>query len=385
MIINKNLIYKMVFNQYFATVAQGIEDMAAQELENLGAKEIVKGFTVIHFQGDQSLLYKVNLWSRLLYRIFVPIAEIKSHDADQLFKNIQSIDWQNYLDPHQTFAVKCTGKNYQLNHSHFTALTIKNAIVEQQQQHFNQRSDIDPQNPDIWLNAHIEEDYCTVSLDSSGSSLHRRGYRPAVGVAPLKETLASAIIDLTEWTAELTFYDPLCGSGTLPIEATIKALKIAPGLYREHFSFEQWPDFNSSLWQSLKEEAKQQSTPLSPLILGSDGDLDIIQQAKSNARAWHLDEKISFFQAQLQELEPPSSQGVIVCNPPYGKRIGDEQELGEMYRLLGDILKQRFKGWEAYILTGNKALAKQIGLRTARRIPLYNGSIPCTLLKYELY
>lgn len=375
-----------MLNQYFATVAHGLEEIAAQELENLGAKNIEIGFTVIHFQGDQKLLYQVNLWSRLLYRVLVPIAKIKCNDGDKLYQEVQTIQWDTYLHPSQTFAVKSTGKNDKLNHSHYTALTIKNAIVEQQQNQFNQRSDINPKSPDIFINAHIEQNNCTLSLDSSGDSLHRRGYHSAMGVAPLKETLAAAILDLSEWTPNLTFFDPLCGSGTLPIEAAIKALNIAPGLSRKQFGFENWRDFNPSLWQQLKQDAKQQQlSELPSLIWGSDGDYETIKQAQSNAKSCQLDQQIYLFQSQLQEITPPTSEGILICNPPYGKRLGNSQELGAMYRLLGDIFKQRFKGWTAYILTGNKALAKQVGLRTSRRIPLYNGSIQCTLLQYKLY
>ncbi|MGK7932736.1 MAG: class I SAM-dependent RNA methyltransferase [Microcystaceae cyanobacterium] len=375
-----------MINQYFATVAHGLEEIAAQELENLGAKNINIGFTVIHFQGNQKLLYKVNLWSRLLYRILVPIAEVKCGNGEQLYQEVSRINWDTYLHPNQTLAIRATGKNDKLNHSHYTALTIKNAIVDQQTTKFNCRSDINPKQPDILINAHINNNYCTLSLDSSGDSLHRRGYHTAMGVAPLKETLAAAILDLSDWTPSLPFFDPLCGSGTLPIEAGIKALNIAPGLYRKRFSFENWNDFNPSLWQQLKEEAKQQQLRELPnLIWGSDGESDIIKQAQSNLKSCQLEQQVHLFLSQLQEIKPPTSEGILICNPPYGKRLGNTQELGRMYRLLGDVFKQRFKGWTAYILTGNKALAKQVGLRTSRRIPLYNGSIPCTLLQYKLY
>jgi putative N6-adenine-specific DNA methylase len=375
-----------MINQYFATVAHGLEEIAAQELENLGAKNINVGFTVIHFQGDQKLLYQVNLWSRLLYRVLVPIAQVKCCDGEQLYQEVKTIQWDAYLDSNQTFAVKSTGKNDKLNHSHYTALTIKNAIIDQQKTQFNQRSDINVKNPDILINAHIDQNNCTLSLDSSGDSLHRRGYHSAMGIAPLKETLAAAILDLSKWTPNIPFFDPLCGSGTLPIEAGIKALTIAPGLYRKQFSFENWNDFNPSLWQQLKEEAKQQQLgELPSLIWGSDGNAETIKQAQSNAKSCQLDQQIYLFQCQLREIEPPTSEGILICNPPYGKRLGHSQELGKMYRLLGDIFKQRFKGWTAYILTGNKALAKQVGLRTSGRILLYNGSIPCTLLQYIIY
>ena len=373
-------------NNYFATVARGLEDIAAQELIALGAKEVQTDFTGVHFQGDRELLYRVNLWARTIFRVLVKIDKVKSFNAQTLYRSIQTIDWSEYLHPEMTLAVNCTGKNKQLNHSHFTALQIKNAIVDQQQKQYNRRSDINPKSPDLLVNAHIDNNRCTISLDSSGSSLHRRGYRPAMGLAPLKETLAAAIIQMTDWNPELVFFDPLCGSGTLPIEAAMKALNIAPGLYRLQFGFQSWLDYDETLWNKLVTEAKDsQLKTLDIPIIGSDRDFNMIDQAYTNADNCGLGEQIQFRQQELSDIQAPAEKGVIICNPPYGERLGNVEELGDLYKNLGDIFKQRFKGWTAYILTGNKQLAKKVGLRTSRRIAIYNGSLPCTLLKYELY
>ncbi|MGK7896475.1 MAG: class I SAM-dependent RNA methyltransferase [Xenococcus sp. (in: cyanobacteria)] len=373
-------------NNYFATVARGLEDIAAQELIALGAQEVQTDFTGVHFQGDQELLYRVNLWARTIFRVLVKIDKVKSFDAQTLYRSIQKIDWSEYLHPEMTLAVNCTGKNKQLNHSHFTALQIKNAIVDQQQKQYNKRSDINPKNPDLLVNAHIDNNRCIISLDSSGSSLHRRGYRPAMGLAPLKETLAAAIIKMTDWTPELAFFDPLCGSGTLPIEAAMQALNIAPGLLRANFGFQSWLDYDETLWNKLVTEAKNsQVKSLDIPIIGSDRSFEMIEQAYTNAENSGLSELIQFKQQELSEVTAPAEQGVIICNPPYGERLGNLEQLGDLYKSLGDIFKQRFKGWTAYILTGNKQLSKKVGLRTSRRIAVYNGSLPCTLLKYELY
>jgi putative N6-adenine-specific DNA methylase len=265
-------------------------------------------------------------------------------------------------------------------------LGIKNAIVDQQRQQTGTRSSVDTEEPDLSIDAHIENDRCTLSLDSSGGSLHRRGYHPAMGVAPLKETLAAALLELAQWTPDLPFLDPCCGSGTLPIEATLKALDIAPGLYRSGFGLQKWRDFEPELWKKLIDEANQrQKFSLAAPIFGSDGDRSVLEEAKANAAFCQIEEYIQFSQKQITELESPGDRGVILCNPPYGMRLGDTQALGTLYKQLGDVFKQRFKGWTAYILTGNKELAKQVGLRTAKRIAVYNGSLPCTLLKYELY
>lgn len=372
-------------NNYFATVSRGLEEVAARELERIGAKEIRPDFTGVHFKGDKELLYKANLWTRTTFRILMPIAKVKSYSADELYRNVQKLDWSEYLQPDMTLAVTCTGKNKRLNHTHFTALQIKNAITDWQKLRGGKRSSVDTENPDLSINAHIDEKHCIISLDSSGSSLHRRGYRPAIGAAPMKETLAAALLDLAEWTPDLPFLDPMCGSGTLPIEATLKALNIAPGLYRE-FGFQTWLDFDPDLWQKLLQEASdRQNHDLNIPIIGSDRDLDVIRQAFVNAESSGLEDYVKFARQELSTIEAPADRGVLICNPPYGVRLGKESELGDLYQLLGDIFKQRFKGWTAYILTGSMKLSKRVGLRTSKRIKLYNGSIPCTLLKYEMY
>ncbi len=372
--------------QYFATVARGLEAIAAQELERLGAQEVNPEFTGVHFTGDRTLLYQVNLWARTLFRVLVPIAQFACPDAKRLYQEVQKIDWQEYFSPENTFAVTCTGKNDQLNHTHFTALQVKNAIIDQQRDRWGERSNIDVNNPDVLINFHLDKTQGILSLDSSGSSLHRRGYRPAVGLAPLKESLASALLDLAQWHPNIPFFDPLCGSGTLPLEASLKALNIAPGLFREEFGFMKWQDFDPKLWETLKQEAiDAQISTLSVPIVGCDRDPDIIYEARENARRCGVADQIQLNQLELSEVEPPADHGIIVCNPPYGERLGTMKELVPLYQQLGDIFKQRFKGWTAYVITGNKDLGKQIGLRTSRRIPVYNGSIPCTLLKYELY
>lgn len=371
---------------YFATVARGLEPLAAAELQRLGARVVKEEFCGVSFQGDQTLLYRVNLWSRLVFRILVTLQECPCRNADQLYQGIQSLDWRDFIPPDKTLAVTATGKNRQLNHTHYTALQVKNAIVDQQRQHWGQRSNVDPKNPDVQVNVHIRNDCCTVSLDSSGRSLHRRGYRPAVGAAPLKESLAAALVQLSEWPENVPLLDPLCGSGTLPLEAGLSALNIAPGLFQDEFGFQTWLDFDGALWEQLKQEAESaRKDKLKTLVWGCDHDPDILHQARVNARRCGIADQLRFFEQSLETLEAPSDTGFILCNPPYGERLGNREELGDFYKLLGDVLKQRFKGWTAFILSGNKELAKYIGLKSAQRIPVYNGSLPCQWMKYELY
>lgn len=373
-------------NHYFATVARSLESIAAAEIESLGAKEVRPDFTGVHFIGDKATLYRVNLWARTIFRVLVPLREFYCPNSNILYQEVQKIFWGEYLQSHQTLAVNCTGSNQKLNHTHYTALQVKNAIVDQQRRESGQRSTIDAKNPDVLVNVHIKQDRCILSLDSSGASLHRRGYRQAMGSAPLKETLAAALLDMAQWDASLPFLDPLCGSGTLPLEAGLKALNIAPGLFRQKFGFESFPDFDRQLWQMMLAEAKNSRIhELKAPIWGSDRDADVLTQAYGNAVRCGIEHQIQFTQTELASIEAPADSGMIICNPPYGERLGEVQELGALYKTLGDIFKQRFKGWTAFILTGNKELAKKVGLKASRRIPVYNGAIPCTLLKYELY
>ncbi len=377
--------------EYFATVAPGLEQIAAGELEALGARDVRPESAGVRFAGDRALLYRTNLCGRTLFRVLLPLREFPCRDAAQLYQQIYAVEWENYLSPAQTLAVRCTGSNARLNHTHYSALQVKNAIVDRQLEVCGERSSVDPKQPDIALDLYIWRDRATISLDSSGGSLHRRGYRPAVGAAPLKETLAAALVAMTEWEPGLAFYDPLCGSGTLVLEAGLRAFNIAPGLYRDSFGFERWPDFDAELWQQTIARARasqQTSSPQSEAsapIAGSDRNPDVIAQARDNAKDCNLDGRVRFTCQELAEVEAPADRGVLICNPPYGKRLGNARELGALYKQLGDIFKQKFKGWTAYILTGSKELGKCVGLRCSRRTPISNGALPCTLMRYELY
>ncbi|MEO1210046.1 MAG: THUMP domain-containing protein [Cyanobacteria bacterium J06638_20] len=372
--------------QYFATVARGLEAIAAEELGDLGATSVQPEFCGVRFKGDRALLYRVNLWARLPFRILVQLGGFPCRDADDLYDGIGRLDWQPYLPPDYTLAVTATGKTRQLNHTHFTALQVKNAIVDQQRDRFGERSDVDTQAPDVHVNVHLHRDRATVSLDSSGSSLHRRGYRPAVGKAPLKESLAAALVYLSGWQPTQAFCDPLCGSGTLPLEAALIGLNRAPGLFRDRFGFENWPDFDAPLWEQIQQQAQEQEKEtLAAPIVGCDRDSAVIIQARTNARNSRMPHQVTFAEMELADVKAPADAGILLCNPPYGERLGNAEELGGFYKLLGDVLKQRFKGWTAFVLSGNKGLAQSIGLKSSQRIPVYNGSLPCQLMKYELY
>lgn len=373
-------------NQYFATVAKGLEPLLVEELELLGAKQVKPGFCGATFKGDRALLYKVNLWARLPFRVLQQLDEFACTGEDDLFKGVQRTDWSEYLTPDHTLAVSASGKTAALNHTHFTSLQVKNAIVQQQTEMFGERSNVDKDAPDVRINVHLRHDRATISLDSSGESLHKRGYRPAVGSAPLKESLASALIQMSGWQPEQAFFDPLCGSGTLPLEAGLRSLKVAPGLFRERFGFETWLDYDDDLWEQMLTDAEDsQEEDLRAFVGGCDRDPNVLIQANSNAARCGIEHLVKFQQSELANVEAPADTGILMCNPPYGERLGKDTDLGAFYRLLGNVLKQRFKGWTAFVLSGNKALSRSIGLKSASRTPVYNGSILCQLMKYELY
>ena len=367
-------------------MAPGLAAIAAKELIALGAEYVEEAPGGVAFEGDRALAYRANLWCRIPYRILWQLKTVSARDAQDLYRGVQKIDWLRYIPPDATLAVTVTGKNQALNHSHYTALQVKNAIVDQQRRATNMRSSVDSNQPDVRVHVHVYRHRATISLDSSGDSLHRRGYRAAVGQAPLKETLAAGLIELSDWEPQQPLLDPMCGSGTLLLEASLQALNIAPGLFRGQFGFERWPDFDADLWQQLRQSAAdQRHQDVGVKIWGCDRDLSVIQQAQANATCAELESVIQFSQQDLADLVAPADQGVLVCNPPYGERLASKETVGDLYRLLGTVLKSQFRGWTAYVLSGNKALSQAIGMKSAKRVTVYNGTLKCQWLKYEIY
>jgi putative N6-adenine-specific DNA methylase len=376
---------------YFATVARGLEAVAASELERLGATRIEPAFGGVQFEGDLALLYRSCLWLRTATRVLRPLREFAARTPEMLFDQIRRIKWEQYLTPESTFAIDCKiargSKDVNLQHSKFAALKIKDAIVDQMRMKLGARASIDVENPDLRIAAYISGGRCALSLDASGASLHERGYRARDTGAPLKETLAAGIVELTGWDGKTPFLDPMCGSGTLVIEAALKALGIAPGLFRDRFGFFGWPDFDEGLWRKTVEEARASAHARADApIVGYDLGRDAITTALENARRAGLSKSVHFEKRSVEKLDPVGQgPGTLVVNPPYGERLGDVEELKGLYKLLGDLFKQRMKGWTAFIFTGNRELAKCVGLHASRRIELFNGPIECRLLKYDLY
>jgi len=379
-------------SRYFVTAARGVEILTAKELTALGSTktEVVPGG--VYFEGNQETLYLAHIWLRTGNRIMLPLRSFPTRDPEMLYDGIAKFRWETFLKEGKTFAIDCTisgRKTPSLSHSHYAKLKVKDAIVDRMRAKTGERPNIDIEDPDISIIIYIRDGVCTLTMDATGFSLHERGYRERGVQAPLKETLAAALVDFTEWDGTKPFLDPMCGSGTLSIEAALKFCHVAPGLNHRKFAFMHWPDFNETLWKRLVTEAQDKERPLpSNLVSGYERSGVNIRTSKRNAEhagiepgAIHF-ERMDFLDFELVLPEKP---GILLVNPPYGERLGQNEDLPALYKQMGDIFKQKMKGWTAYVFTGNRELAKHIGLKASRRIELFNGPIDCRLLKYELY
>jgi putative N6-adenine-specific DNA methylase len=373
-------------SRYFATCARGLEGILADELRALNALDVEPGRGGTAFAGDKALLYQANLWLHTAVRVLVPILEATVTSPDELYDAVRSLDWSGYLTPDHTLAVDCNVRDSRLTHSKFAALRVKDAICDQFVDRVGRRPSVDVERPMVGLNLHVYRDRAVLSLDSSGDSLHKRGYRPVLTKAPLNEALAAALVLATGWKGDVPFADPLCGSGTLPIEAAWIALRRPPGLTRRHFGFQGWMDYDVRLWTTLRDEARRGVRHNLPVpVIGSDVRGDAVAFSINNARAAGIGHLLRFDKRNVRDFRPPEGPpGVIVCNPPYGERLGEERDLRGLYKTLGDVFSGHFQGWTAFVFTGNPRLADAIGLKPTEEIPLYNGKIPCRLLKFLL-
>ena len=369
-----------------AVVPQGLEAAAGEELSALGAHAVRPGRRAVSFEADMACLYRLHLQARLPFRLLRQVARFACQGRDDLYDGIrQALDWEHWLHPSMTFRVDVTGTAPGLNHSHFTALQVKNALVDAQRDLWGRRSSIDLEDPDLSLHLHLGRGEAQLSLDGSGGSLHRRGYRAAMGAAPLKENLAAGLIHLTGWDGSQPLVDPCCGSAVLLIEATLAALRQAPGLER-HFALEGWADFQSELWDKEVDRARQRRRGglTLPPIVGIEADPTIADQARTNVEAAGLSDCIKIRCRDFREVTFPQTRGVVVCNPPYGVRIGDQAQLDALYGDLGRTLKAQASGWDAWVLSGNAAVTGALRMKASRRIPVSNGGIDCRWLHYQV-
>ena len=371
---------------FFATTARGLEEVLSKELIALGMEQVHASKGGVVFKGDMAQGYKACLWLRTANRILRPLSKFSCPNEQTLYEQVRSLRWETMLTPAMTLAVDANLRDSAMTHSRFAALKTKDAIVDTVREHFGQRPNVDTQSPDVRVNVHLANNQCTLSLDLSGRGMHRRGYRLDGGLAPLKETLAAGLVALSGWEEPCPFVDPMCGSGTLPIEAALIASNTAPGLLSMPFGFQKWLDFDAPVWQQLIDEAQESQKPRSSqTIFASDQNRGILNQARRNARSIRSGLTINWSCHNFFALEPPPGRGTLILNPPYGERLGDMRDLEIFYRQIGDRLKRTWSGWSAWILVGNLALAKQVGLKPSQRIVLFNGPIECRFLKFDLY
>ena len=370
--------------KFFATCARGLEKILAEELRQLRADDVEPGRGGVRFHGDLALLYRANLWLRTAVRVLMPILEAPVQSTDDLYIAVQSLDWSRYMTPEHTLAVDCNVRDSAITHSMYAALRVKDAICDQFVAKCGRRPSVDTETPMVGLNLHIYQDEAVLSLESSGESLHKRGYRTVLAKAPLNEALAAGLIQLTGWRGDVPLIDPMCGSGTLCIEAAWLALKRPPGLTRRRFGFMGWMNHNVGLWTTVRDEARRQVAKQLPApILGYDVRRDAMHFSETNARAAGIGHLLQFKLRDVSKFSPPDGPpGILICNPPYGERIGEEQELKGLYTTLGEVFRERCKGWTMWVFSGNAFLTRQIG-KPAQVIDLFNGKSPCRFLRYE--
>lgn len=363
----------------------GLEEILAGELTALGARDVKPMIRSVEFFGDKKLLYNSNLWCRTATRILKPIFNFRAANEKALYSKIFNLDWRNYLALNQTFMIDAVITESGFDNSLYVAQKTKDAIADNFRKRTGRRPSVDLKNPDVRINVYINRDDCTIALDSSGEPLFKRGYRKKTGEAPLNEVLAAGIVLHSGWDRKSAFVDAMCGSGTIIIEAALAARNIAPGLTREKFGFMNWGDYDRELFKQVRQEARTKIIPkLDFEMVGSDKAPRQIREAAENARRAEVGRDIVFRQSSIEDFTPPSQPGTLIINPPYGERMSVD-DIRNFYGSIGDALKNNFTGYDAYIFTGNLDAAKHIGLRTSRRIAMYNGPIECRLLKFEMY
>lgn len=362
----------------------GFEDILAQELRVLGAQNVEQGVRMVSFSGDIGFMYKANLSLRTALKILKPIKTFKVFDEESLYKGVKSIDWSEILLANQTFVIDAKVYSEAFNNSLFVVLKSKDAIVDQFREQFGKRPSIDKQHPDIRIHVHIQKDVCTVSLDTSGESLHHRGYRTSTNIAPINEVLAAGILLLSGWRGQTHFLDPMCGSGTFLVEAAMIACNIPPNINRREFAFEKWRDWDEDLFDKIEESLLNKIKDFPYRIVGYDKAPSAVRKSRENVRNANLEEYIDIEQQDFFKTEKETEGPLhMVFNPPYGERL--DIDLERFYREIGDTFKRSYPQTEAWFITGNVEALKYVGLKTTRRIKLFNGKIESRLVKYDIY
>ena len=369
--------------EMIAKTFQGLEEVLAEELTALGANNIEIGRRMVSFTGNKELLYRANFNLRTAIRVLKPIKHFTATNPDEVYQEVKSIHWEDYIGANKTFAVDATVYSEEFRHSKFVSYRVKDAIADYFMEKEGKRPSVRLNNPDLMLNIHISQTNCTLSLDSSGESLHRRGYRQEAVEAPLNEVLAAGMILITGWRGECDLIDPMCGSGTIPIEAALIARNIAPGVFRKEFAFEKWPDFDPDLLDAVYNDDSQER-PFEHKIYAYDNSPKANAIALRNIKASGTGKDIVLKLQPFQQFEQPTEKSIMVTNPPYGERISADDLLG-LYAMIGERLKHAFVNNVAWILSYRDECFDQIGLKASQRIPLLNGSLECEFRKYEIF
>ncbi|MFM7177476.1 MAG: class I SAM-dependent RNA methyltransferase [Bacteroidota bacterium] len=373
--------------RFVAKTITGLEEVLAKELQRLGARDVEQLYRAVAFTGDKGFLYKANFCLHTALRILVPIKSFEVSNEDSLYNAIKSMPWEEYLDATDSLAIDTVLSTRLFNHSQFISQKAKDAIVDRFREKFQVRPNVDLKNPTLRINLHINENICNVSFDSSGESLHKRGYREQTNLAPMNEVLAAGLVKLSGWQKHQPLIDPMCGSGTILIEAALIAANIPPGYFREHFGFMNWKKFmpfDEELWKTITEGVISRIDSADIEIIGGELSHNVARKAKENVKLARVEDMVTIRESDMRDFDPPSRKGVVIVNPPYGERM-DKDDLTELYKSIGDTFKQKFSGYDCWLITSNKEALKSLGLRTSRRIPVFNGPLECRFVKYEMY
>ena len=363
----------------------GLEEILAGELLMLGAKNVKEHNRAVSFTGDLGFMYKANLNLRTALRVLKPIAEFTIKNEQELYDEIKKIDWAEYMDVTDTLAIDCVVGSDLFSHSQFLSQKSKDAIVDQFREAFGERPSVDLDHPSLRINLHIKDDNCIVSLDSSGESLHKRGYRDKTNLAPINEVLAAGLVLLSGWDRRSAFIDPMCGSGTILIEAAMIACRIPPGYYREQYGFQQWKDYDAELWDKIYEISIGKINEKPVQLTGIEISSNVIRKARENVKLAKLDDVITIHNTAFQEFEPPEGPGVVIINPPYGERMHQEEDINGLYESMGDTFKKKYKGYSAWIVSSNMEALKHVGLRPSKKITVFNGPLECRFMRFDMY
>ena len=369
--------------ELIAKTFMGLEPVLAQELTKLGANNVQIGRRMVSFTGDKEMMYRANFQLHTAIRILKPIKHFKAKSAEDVYNEVKKIDWSQYIMKGKTFVVDSVVYSDEFRNSKFVSYKVKDAIVDQFRESTGDRPNISISNPDIRLHIHIAEDNATLCLDSSGESLHRRGYRQETVEAPLNEVLAAGMILMTGWKGDTDFIDPMCGSGTLVVEAALIAQNISPGVFRKEYAFEKWPDFDSDLFDTIYNDDSEERE-FTHHIYGYDVDMKAVNTAILNVKAAGLSKVITIRQQDFKDFTKPSEKSLMITNPPYGERISTPNLLGT-YKMIGEKLKKEFSGNEAWVLSYREECFEQIGLKPSIKIPVFNGSLECEFRKYVMF